>query len=81
MHTWVTRKSCFKSVFYGQKAKNAAKRLQHFLLQKLNLLQCLIGGPRLTSYIHVQRSTFLLRVDEKCCSCPLSLDSCMRNSE
>ena len=25
MHTWVTRKSCFKSVFYGQKAKNAAK--------------------------------------------------------
>ena len=25
LHTWVTRKSCFKSVFYGQKAKECCK--------------------------------------------------------
>ena len=37
------------------------------MLQKLNLLQCLMGGPRVASYIHAQRSIFLLRVDEKCC--------------
>ena len=76
LHTWATRKSCFKSVFYVQKAKKWCKTLQCFcsilLLQKLNLLQCLIGGPRVASYIHAQRRTFLLRVDEKCCSWPLS---------
>ena len=58
---------------------NAAKTLQQnqtdltllqcfcsiFLPQKLKLLQCLIGGPRAASYIHAQRSTFLLPVDEK----------------
>ena len=76
LHTWATRKSCFKSLFYGQKAKNWCKTLQCFcsilLLQKLNLLQCLIGGPRVASYIHAQRRTFLLRVNENCCSWPLS---------
>ena len=45
-----------------------------FLLQKLNFLQCLMGGPRAAFYIHAQRSTFLLRVDEECCSWPLSLN-------
>ena len=38
------------------------------MLQKLNLLYCLMGGPRAASYIHMQHSNFLLRVDEKCCS-------------
>ena len=28
LHTWATRKSCFKSVFYCQKEKNAANTLQ-----------------------------------------------------
>ena len=42
-------------------------------LQKLKLLQCSMGGPRAASYIHAQCSTFLLLVDEKCCSWPLSL--------
>ena len=82
-----TRKSCFKSVFYGRKGKICCKNtaaksnwfdfaavfLQHFLLQKLNLLQCLMDGPRVRSYIHAQRSNFLLRVDENCCSWPLNL--------
>ena len=68
LHTWATRKSCFKSVFYGQKAKKMLQKLQ-----KLKLLQCSMGGPRAASYIHAQCSTFLLLVDEKCCSWPLSL--------
>ena len=86
LHTWATRRSCFKSLFFGQKAKkccrNAAAKsnwfdfaavfLQHFLLRKLKILQCLMGGPRAASYVHTQRSTFLLRVDEKCCSWSLS---------
>ena len=87
LRTQAKRKSCFKSVFYGQKVKNAAKTPQEnqidftllqcfcsiFLLSKLNLLQCLMGGPRGSSDIHAQHSTFLLRVDEKWSSWLLSL--------
>ena len=86
LHTWATRKSCLKNVFYGQKAKNAGKTLQQnktdlILLQcfcsiclppKSNFQRCLMGGSRVASYIHAQRSTFLMRVDEKCCSWPVS---------
>ena len=54
-----------------KKQKNAAKTLQQNQTD-LILLQCLMGGPPAASYIHAQRSTFLLRVDEKCCSWPLS---------
>ena len=55
--------------------------LQHFLLQKLNLLRFLIGGPHAASYIHPQCSTFLLRVDKKCWSWPLSLTLTSSNSK
>ena len=54
---------------YGQKAKNASKTLQRlillqcfcsiFLLEKLNLLHCLMRKPRAASYIHGQLSTAL----------------------
>ena len=58
---------------YGQKAKNASKTLQQnqtglillqcfcsiFLLEKLNLLQCLMRKPRAASYIHGQLSAAL----------------------
>ena len=58
---------------YGQKAKNASKTLQQnqtglillqcfcsiFLLEKLNLLHCLMRKPRAASYIHGQLSTAL----------------------
>ena len=43
-------------------------------LQKLNSFQRLMDGQRAASYIHAQRGTFLLRVDEKCYSWPLSLN-------
>ena len=66
LHTWTTRKSCFKSVFYEKKKKMLQKYCSKIKLnlQKLNLLQCLMVGPHAASYIHAQRSTFLLRVDE-----------------
>ena len=71
-----------KVYFMVKKKRNAAKILQQnptdlillqccyrtFLLQKLNFLQCLMGGPSAGSYIHAQHSTC---VDEKCCSWPL----------
>ena len=76
-----------------KKQKNALKTLQQdnlillqcccsiFLLQKLNLLRFLIGEPHVASYIHAQCSTFLLRLDEKCCSWPLSLTLTSSNSK
>ena len=30
-----------------------------------------MGGPRAAFYIREQRRTFLLRMDEKCCSSPM----------
>ena len=74
-----------KVYFMVKKQKKCCKTLQQsqtqlillqcfgsiFLPQKLNLLQCLMGGPRAAFYIRAQRRTFLLRVDEKCCSWPM----------
>ena len=42
----------------------AAMFLQHFLLQISTLLHFLMGWPRAASYVHAQRSTFLMRVDK-----------------
>ena len=85
LHTWSTRKSCFKSVFYGQKTKKCCKNtaaksdefdfvavfLQYIFAAKIEIAS-VMGGPRAASYIYAQRSTFLLRVDEKCSSWLLS---------
>ena len=62
-----------KVYFIVKKHKNAAKTLRQnqtelillqcfcsiFLLEKLTLLQCLMGGPRAVSYIYAQRSVWI----------------------
>ena len=62
-----------KCISWSKSKKNAAKTLQQnqtdlislqcfrsiFLLQKLNLLQCLMGGPSAASYIYAQRSVWI----------------------
>ena len=86
LHRWATWKSCFESVFYGQKAEKccndttaesnwfdfAAVFLQHFFAAKIEFTAVFNGWATAVSYIHAQRGTFLLRVDEKYCSWPLS---------
>ena len=70
---WSKSKKCWKTL---QQNKTDLILLQCFcsicLPPKSNFQRCLMGGSRVASYIHAQCSTFLMRVDEKCCSWPVS---------
>ena len=57
---WSKSKKCFKNTAAKSNWFDfAAVFLQHFLLEKLNLLHCLMRKPRAASYIHGQLSTAL----------------------